>query len=193
MNSPFYFIIKPLGERYNNSVDVDGKEILINNEIYNHEYVNRHAVVVSTPLAYETNISIGDTIIVHHNVFRRILNVKGKEKNSRSFIGEDTYTVSPDQIFAYKKEDQWKPTEDYIFVSPVKNDWKYSLNPEKPMVGSVAMLDGEFNKGDIVGFSPNDEYEFIIDGKKMYRIMRKFITMKYESEGSKETYNPSWA
>ena len=193
MKSPFYFIIKPVGERYSNSVDIDGKSLIVNSEVFNHEYVNRQAVVVSTPLAYETEIKVGDTIIVHHNVFRRILDVKGREKNSRAFINEDTYMVDAEQIFAYKRHDDWKPVKGYTFVFPVKNDWKYSLSPEKPMVGIVAMEDEDFNEGDVVGFSPNDEYEFVIEGKRMYRIMKQFITMKYEGKRNEEAYNPSWA
>ena len=193
MKSPFYFIIKPLGERYNNSIDVDGGSLVVNSEIFNHEYVNRQAVVISTPLAYETEVKAGDTIIVHHNVFRRILDVKGREKNSRAFIDEDTYMVDNEQIFAYKRKDIWKPTKGYTFVSPVKNNWKYSVNPEKPMVGIIAMEDEDFSEGEVVGFSPNDEYEFVVDGKRVYRIMKQFITMKYGSERNEEAYNPSWA
>ena len=43
------------------------------------------------------------------------------------------------------------------------------------------------------GFTPNSEYEFIIDGEKLYRVLSKFITIKYEYQGDEEAYNPSWA
>ena len=46
---------------------------------------------MSTPIAGHTNIKSGDTVIVHHNVFRRWHDVKGREKNSRSFFNESTY------------------------------------------------------------------------------------------------------
>ena len=36
-------------------------------------------------------------------------------------------------------------------------------------------------------------YEFIIDGKRLYRVYSKFITIKYEYQGNEEEYNPSWA
>ena len=38
--------------RYNNSIDVDGKELIINTEITerDHHFVNRIATVVGTPL-----------------------------------------------------------------------------------------------------------------------------------------------
>ena len=40
---------------------------------------------------------------------------------------------------------------------------------------------------------PSMEYEFIINGERLYRIMNKFITIKYEYQGHEEEYNPSWA
>ena len=47
--------------------------------------------------------------------------------------------------------------------------------------------------GSLVGFTPNSEYEFIIDGERLYRVYTKFITIKYEYQGDEEAYNPSWA
>ena len=44
-------------------------------------YVNREAIVVSLPKAVKTDIKIGDTVIVHHNVFRRWHDQQGVEKN----------------------------------------------------------------------------------------------------------------
>ena len=79
------FIISPIGDRYNNSVRVDDKELILNTEIFNHQYINRQATVISTPLVNYSNIKPGDTIIVHHNVFRRWHNVKGVEKNSKNY------------------------------------------------------------------------------------------------------------
>ena len=96
MKSPYCFVISPQGKRYNNTAKVQDKELILNTEIYNHEYVNRRASVVSTPIINNTNISQGDTVIVHHNVFRRWHNIRGEEKNSKSFFDENTYIVSED-------------------------------------------------------------------------------------------------
>ena len=35
--------------------------------------------------------------------------------------------------------------------------------------------------------------EEVIDGDRLYRVMNKFITIKYEYQGNEEAYNPSWA
>ncbi|NVM20025.1 MAG: hypothetical protein HWN80_20155, partial [Candidatus Lokiarchaeota archaeon] len=58
----------------------------------------------------ETEIKPGDEIIVHHNVFRRFYDVRGNEKNSRSYFEEDMYFVKPDQLYAYKPPGSiWQP------------------------------------------------------------------------------------
>ena len=77
MRSVYNFVVKPKGERYNNTKKLDGGELILNTEIYNHQYVNREAVVISTPIIGNTDIQPGDTVIVHHNVFRRLLNQYG--------------------------------------------------------------------------------------------------------------------
>jgi hypothetical protein len=193
MKAPFDFIIEPKGNRYNNTTKVDGKDLILNTEIYNHEFVNRKAIVKSTPTAFETEIKPGDTVIVHHNVFRRWHNVKGKEKNSRSYFNENTYFVKEDQIFLYKRNDNWKATKGYCFVQPIKQQNKLESNIEQKCIGIIKYTDGEFEKEELVGFTPFSEYEFVIDGKRLYRVMNKFITIKYEYQGNEKAYNPSWA
>ena len=76
MKSVYNFVVTPKGNRYNNTKKVGDSELIINTEIYNHQYVNREAVVISTPIVGETDIQPSDTVIVHHNVFRRWHNVK---------------------------------------------------------------------------------------------------------------------
>ena len=99
MRSVYNYVVKPKGSRYNNSKKVGDKDLILNTEIFNHQFVNREAIVKSIPTAYKTKIKPGDTIITHHNVFRRWLDVKGREKNSRSFFNENTYLIKEDQIF----------------------------------------------------------------------------------------------
>ena len=120
MKSVYNFVVTPKGERYNNKKKVGDSELIINTEIFNHQYVNREAIVISTPIVGETNIKAGDTVIVHHNVFRRWHNVKGIEKNSRAYFNESTYFINQDQIFLYKREKEWVAPKGYCFVKPLK-------------------------------------------------------------------------
>ena len=101
MNAYKDFIVSPIGDRYNNSIRVGEKELVVNTEVFNHQYVNRLARVIATPLLFQSPIKVGDEVIVHHNIFRRWHDVKGREKNSRSYWKEDKYIISEDQIFLY--------------------------------------------------------------------------------------------
>ena len=193
MKSVYNFVVAPIGERYNNTKKVGDSELILNTEIYNHQYVNRKASVISTPIVGETDIQAGDDVIVHHNVFRRWYNVKGVEKNSRSYFNESTYFINPDQIFLYKRYWEWKTPKGYCWIKPLKNTDQFNIEQEKPLQGIVKYSDGTVNVNDIVGFTPNSEYEFIIDGERLYRVLSNFITIKYEYQGDEKEYNPSWA
>ena len=193
MKSVYNFVVKPKWERYNNTKKLDGGELILNTEIINHQYINREAIVISTPLIGDTDIKPGDTVIVHHNVFRRWHNVKGVEKNSRSYFKEDTYFINYDQILQYKRNKEWTAPKGYCFVIPLKNQNPLNVDLEKPLQGIVKYTDGTIEVNSLVGFTPNSEYEFIVDGERLYRVISKFITIKYEYQGDEEEYNPSWA
>ena len=193
MKSVYNFVVTPKGERYNNVKKIGDKELIINTDIYNHQYVNREAVVLSTPIIGETDIKPGDTIITHFNVFRRWHDVRGEEKNSRSYFDEKTYLINFDQIFLYKRDKDWITPKGYCFIKPIKDTNQFNIEIEKPTIGVVKYSDGTVNIGDIIGYKPNTECEFIIDDFKLYRILSNLITIKYEHQGNEETYNPSWA
>ena len=193
MKSLFNFIVEPVSGRYNNSKKIDDKELIVNTEISNHQFISKEARVIAVPTAFDTDIKVGDTVLVHHNVFRRFFDVRANEKNSRSFIDENTYIAQPDQVFLYKSSGDWKCVDGYCFVQPIKNKDSFELHPERPLIGIAKYTDGTVDKGDLVGFKPNSRFEFIVDGKRLYRVLSKFITIKYEYQGDEEEYNPSWA
>ena len=172
-----YFIIKT-DNRYNNTVDVEGKNLIINTEITerDYEFVNRIGTVVATPSRVATSIVPGDRVIVHHNIFRRWFDMRGRERNGSDYIDENLYKAQVDQIYAYDDGSGWKPTDGYCFVKPVmekKNTW--STSNELLEVGSMVYSPEEF-KGLTVGFTPESEYEFDIEGEKLYRVQLNAIT-----------------
>ena len=195
MHALYNFIIEPIGERYNNTKQVGDKELIVNTEIFHHQYVNREARVISIPTLVKTKLKPGDAVIVHHNVFIRWHNMHGIEKNSKSFISENKYAVSKDQVYAYKRNNKWNALDGYCFVKPIKSLNKLSVDTEQPLVGIIKYTDRKLKmieEGDLVGFTPNSEFEFIIDGERLYRVLTNEISIKYEYQGKEEEYNPSW-
>ena len=198
MKSVYNFVVTPVGERYNNTKEVEGGNLILNTEIFNHQFVNRIAKVISVPIIGDTDIKAGDEVIVHHNVFRRWHNIHGEEKNSRSYITEDTYLVNYDQIFLLKycnsfNDDNWYAPKGYCFIKPLKAKDQFNIDTERPLIGIVKYSDGTVKEGDLIGYKPKTECEFMIDGERLYRILSNFITIKYEYQGNEEEYNPSWA
>ena len=197
MHTLYNFIIEPIGDRYNNKKQIGDKELILNTEIFNHQYVNREAKVIALPKLLDTDISIGDTVLVHHNIFRRWHDIRGVEKNSRSYIQSNLYSVNKDQIFAYRKNNTWNALIGYCFVKPIKSNDKFDVNNEKSHVGIIKYIENNniknVNIGDLVGFIPGVEYEFIINNERLYRILTQHITIKYEYKGNEKEYNPRWA
>ena len=198
MKSVYDFIIKPVGKRYDNEVKVGDETLITNTSIESFKHVNNIAEVVETPAAFATSIRKGDLIIVHHNVFRVFYDMKGIKKNSRSFLKDGLFMCSIDQIYLYKRSNAWKSFGDRCFVAPVKN--KDILSSEKTAsligilkIGNNSLKESGINPGDIVGFTPNSEWEFVIDNQVMYCMKSNDIVIKYELDRNEEEYNSRWA
>jgi len=192
MNSLYQFIIKPIGKRYKNKINIENKELIINSNISNHKFINREAEVVSVPLVYNTQIKKGDRVIVHHNLFRRYYNMKGKSVNSAKYFKDDLYFATPFQIYMYYKN-AWITNENYCFVKPLLEDDKIIKNKGILKYGNSSLETLEITPGDIIGFKPLREFEFIINNELLYCMESNDIVIKYEFKTNQKEYNPSWA
>ena len=193
MKSLFNYLITPKHGRSTSKKEIDGKELLLNTEVQNHHYTSRLGIVENIPLAYETLIQKGDEVIVHHNVFRRFRDVRGKEKNSKSYYEGNIFFAQHDQVYAYKHDGKWKALDGYCFVKPMKAKETFDMHKEQPAIGIIKYASGSFEAGELIGFKPGMEYEFNIEGERLYRIPINQITIKYEYQGDEEEYNTSWA
>ena len=198
MKSLFDFIVEPYGQRYNNKVKVGDKSLIINTQVETFKAVNNIAKVIEVPLSYKTSIKKGDLIMIHHNVFRRWYNVRGEEKNSKSYFKDNLYFVQQDQIYLYKRNNKWKSFNDRCFVAPLRDEVEIHNVLEQNLIGilkygnsALEML--EISEGDVVGYKPFGEYEFIVDGERLYCMKSNDIVIKYERQGNETEYNPSWA
>lgn len=186
MRSAHGFIIKPLGDtRYN--LKKDG--IIISTSKEDSKNSNRFGVVVEVPINYQGPIEKGDTLVVHHNVFKYYNDMKGREKSGRSFIKDDLFLVEPEQWFMYKKKgEDWQTHDKYCFIEPkpLNNFFITAPNIDYHLVGQVAYSNDQLEKvgirkGDYVGFTPESEYEFEIDGRTLYRMFTNNICIKIEN------------
>ena len=198
MRSVYDFIIKPVGKRYDNEVKVGEHTLITNSSIESFKHVNNIAEAVETPVAFATPIRKGDLIIVHHNVFRVFYDMKGIKKNSRSFLKDDLFFCAVDQVYLYKRTDTWKSFGDRCFVAPVKNKDLLSTDKVADLIGILkignsSLEESGINPGDIVGFTPNSEWEFVVDNQIMYCMKSNDIVIKYGLDRNEEEYNSRWA
>ena len=82
MRSLYDFIIKPLGDRYENELKLGNKTLVLNTKIESFKSVNNLAVVVETPKAFKTNIKKGDIIVRSQKFCSVLSNMTGVKKNS---------------------------------------------------------------------------------------------------------------
>tara|TARA_R110002020_G_scaffold64375_3_gene170795 strand:+ start:3693 stop:4403 length:711 start_codon:yes stop_codon:yes gene_type:complete len=197
VNSLYDFIVEPAGERYNNTKQLGGRELIVNTKIEEYKAVNKTARVIALPKAFTTEIKVGDIIAVHQNVFRRFYNMKGKEQNSRSYFKENMYFCSLDQVYFYKRNGQWKSVYDRCLVKPIKSLSNYVNRQAEPQTGVVKVVNKKLLElniavGDLVSFPPQAAWEFILDSELFYCMKSSNITLKHEYKGDEEEYNPSW-
>jgi len=193
-SSLYDYIVEPLGERYNNVKKVNGKSLILNTKIETFNSVNKTAKVISIPKNYKLPIEVGDIVHIHHNVFRKFYNMKGKKQNSRSYFKDNLYFCSPDQIYMYERNNEIKTFLDRCFVKPLLSNklgektipnlgiLKYSNKILKSLGIEV---------NDLVSFPKLREWEFEIDSEILYCMKSKDILIKHEYEGNEKEYNPS--
>ena len=186
MRSPFYFIVEPLeGKRYDNTRKFGDVDFVISSSQEDHTVTQRQAIVVATPSGYNGPIRDGDTVIVHHNVFRKYYDMKGREKDSFSFLREGTYFLDDTQFYAYKQDGEWHSINGYNFVRPVIKEHvgfqfdtdKYIEHAGEMVICSDYMKSIGIDKGCLVGFKEDSEYEFRIDEEILYRMQDNRIVV----------------
>jgi len=199
MKSLFDFIVKPLKGRYDNEVQIsEDKSLITNTKIEDFKSVSNKAIVIETPIAFKTDIKVGDIVIIHHNVFRTFYDMRGKKKDSRSKFIDDMYFVAPDQIYLYQHANKWRAFGDRCFVNPIVDNNSLTLDKERKLIGILKYGNSSLkainiNPGALVGYTPYGEFEFIIDNERLYCMKSNDIVIEYERKGDERKYNPSWS
>ena len=198
MKSLYDFMVKPVGNEYDNEVAVGDKKIILNTKIESFKFVNNIAEVIEVPTAYETPIKKGDLIVIHHNVFRTFYDMKGVKKKSRSSFVDGLYFCALDQVYLYKRNNKWNSINNRCFIKPLKIKDGLEVVKEQKLIGILKIGNSSLealgiNEGDTVGYTPNGEYDFIVEEQRLYCMKSNDIVIKYENQGNEVEYNPSWA
>tara|TARA_R100000005_G_C5001195_1_gene208257 strand:+ start:5016 stop:5591 length:576 start_codon:yes stop_codon:yes gene_type:complete len=190
MRSPHHFIVTPLGgRRYDNIRKYGEVDFIISSDQEDHTVTNRFAEVLATPNSYKGEISKGDVVVVHHNVFRKYYDMKGRERDSFSYFRDSIYLIDEVQFYLYQKDGKWKAPSPYCFVKPIENDdyniFTANLENHKnlDLIGEIRYINQELasaniKEGDVISFTPESEYEFKINGETLYRMMTHNICVK---------------
>ena len=184
MQSPDRFIVRPIkGKRYNNTKNIGGLEFITSTSEEDFKFSNREAEVISLPLDYKGDIETGDTLLVHHNVFKFYNDMKGRRQSGRSFFKDDLFFIEDEQFYMYKKNGKWKAHGRNCFVKPsaVKKSFIDKPGEYEPLIGTVKYINEELIKlgvkeGDEISFQPESEYEFRVDDEILYRMFTNNIT-----------------
>ena len=198
MKSLYDFMVKPVGNEYDNEVAVGDKKIILNTKIESFKFVNNIAEVIEVPTAYETPIKKGDLIVIHHNVFRTFYDMKGVKKKSRSCFVDGLYFCALDQVYLYKRNNKWNSINNRCFIKPLKIKDGLEVVKEQKLIGILKIGNSSLealgiNEGDTVGYTPHGEYDFIVEEQRLYCMKSNDIVIKYENQGNEVEYNPSWA
>jgi hypothetical protein len=186
VKSPYCFIIKPVGlRRYDNIKKFGDTDFYISSSQEDHKTSNRFAEVVSVPIYYNGPVQPGDTVVVHHNVFKYYYDMKGRQKSSWNFIMDDLFLAELDQVYMFKRDDKWNAVDPFIFIRPIPSEDKVisTLGSLEEMWGEVVYKTAtltDVSVGDTVSFTPDSEYEFRIDDEVLYRMYNKNICLKRE-------------
>lgn len=193
MKPPFLFLVKPKGGvRYDNTKEISGKDFIVSSSQEDHTVTNRFAEVVEVPTIYDGEIKKGDTLLVHHNVFRKYYDMKGREKSGPSFFMDDLFLIDYDQFFLYKTKDGWSAPDPYCFIKPIdkKDEVLSTSSTEQELIGTIRypnnkMIEIGLTEGKMVSFQPESEYEFTVEGEKVYRMFTRNICILLE-DGHKQ-------
>jgi hypothetical protein len=85
----------------------------------------------------------------------------------------------------YKKGSTWNAYDRYCFVKPLPAIDSYIKKPfsNEPLMATMKypndyLISKGIKEGDVVCFTPDTEYEFVVDGETLYRMYDTQITIK---------------
>ncbi|WP_062057416.1 hypothetical protein [Aquimarina longa] len=177
------------------------KQKLGNTEIYidpffdQTRHTNRIGKVISSPIALDTDIDVGDEVLIVHTVLMSQI-YRGQRADSIYLLDKERgyYRLENSLIIMYRKNHKsiWKCNDINVMVTPIKakkSDYKIGdlILPDNfyntkiecnthgylKQYGIVTFLNKDIEKqgvniGDTIFFTAYSDYEFRVDGQILY-------------------------
>ena len=141
MKSPFCFIVTPYNNRRYDNIKYYGEQkFFTSTSEEDHTVSTRFATVVETPINYTGKVKKGDTLVVHHNVFKYYNDIYGRQKSGRSWLKDDLFLVDSEQFYLYKQNNKWHSHSKYCFIKPIPKKDFYLDGvgvTEEPLWGTI--------------------------------------------------------
>lgn len=179
MKSPNAFIIH-LDKKWKDEIIVGGQKMFLDSKF--DEFGNRfmEAEIVSVPIIGNPGAQVGDILYFHHTVLM----------TPRFYLGDGKYLVPyvagggrNNLGHAYKNSEGIHMIDQWVFLEPMESSQKMTSllieivqndvqNDRGRVFANSELLSGlGLNKGDVVYFSKNSDYEMEVDGQKVWRMM----------------------
>ncbi len=184
ISSPDKFIISPKNNtQYNDTKKIGDLEIVINTSIEEAKDVQRYGIVESLPINYKGDVKVGNEVIVHHNIFRIVYNDKGVPMNSDMHIIDNLFFAEQDLVFLAIDKQKAKGVNGYVFIKPIEEETKFEGKKEVEHVGIIRYICKELEEqglkeGDKICFRKNCEYEFNVEGERLYMMRNNRVLAK---------------
>lgn len=184
------FVLRPTGDNaYNDTIDIDGKDFKLKNMITHEDgsLINRQAKVINVPIGTLTSAKVGDEVYIQHNTFRHQLGAIGNITMGK-MIGDGNYFLNDKEVFAYNDGSEWKSTNSWIFLEPIKfiKGGAFTshevLRPDKGVIAfsqDPRWRDDTLEVNDLVTFREGKRVTSEIDGKTYFRIRQRDILLNH--------------
>lgn len=98
---------------------------------------------------------------------------------------DDIFLIDLDQFFMYNKGDGWLSHDKYCFIKPSDKKATFidKMGKEEPLVGTIRYINSQLKdlglkEGDEIVYQPYSDYEFTVDGEKLYRMFTDNVTVR---------------
>jgi len=110
----------------------------------------------------------------------------GKERSAWHHYKDGIFLIEQEQLYLYRdvNHNKWTAPYPYCFVEPLKKieSYRASLGVEEELMGKVVYFPKINNSlvsvNDTVSFTPDSEYEFRIDNRRLYRMKVNSLCLK---------------